>query len=216
MLTTMASSVKVAGREAIVVAAERLIALRGAQVPLRDIAVAAGHRNNSAVQYHFASREDLVEAVIDHRAPVLEGHRLERLVALEGDGAGDDVRSLLHALVGPLLDAPLADGDWHYARFLEQARVLPDAIARDTLQVHRASVALILSRLRPLVPKLSHDEWELRLQIFGSCVYSLAADHERRLEAGIAADDRSVAETAILDALTAVMLAKPTRRAATA
>jgi AcrR family transcriptional regulator len=202
-----------AGREAIVVAAERLIALRGVQVPLRDVAAAAGHRNNSAVQYHFASREDLVIAVIEHRAPALEVHRLDRLVALDAEGGADDVRSLLGALVLPLLEAPFADGDWFYARFLEQARVLPDTIERDSLQLHRGSVALILSRLRPLVPKMSRAEWDLRIQVFGSVVFALAADHERRLEAGLDDEDRDVAQSAILDALTAIMLVAPTRRA---
>ena len=54
------------GRERIIVAAERLIAERGIDVPLRDIAVAADQRNNSAVQYHFGSRDgDVAQRDVD-------------------------------------------------------------------------------------------------------------------------------------------------------
>ena len=40
-------------------AAERLIAEHGFEVPLREIAVAAGQRNNSAVNYYFRTQQDL-------------------------------------------------------------------------------------------------------------------------------------------------------------
>lgn len=42
-----------ASRTALLDAGERLIAERGVDVPLRDIAAAAGQRNNSAVHYYF-------------------------------------------------------------------------------------------------------------------------------------------------------------------
>ena len=195
------------GRDAIVAAAERLIALRGVEVPLRDIAVAAGHRNNSAVQYHFASREDLVVAVIEHRAPVLEARRLERLVAVERAGRGSEPRSLVGALVVPLLDGPLVDGDWHYARFLEQVRTLPGALDRPALDTHRASVALILGRLEGAMPAMPKRGREARIDVFGTTLFALAAAHERWLEAGTRSKAaRDVAEAAILDALAAVVL----------
>ncbi len=54
-------------RSDILDAAERLIAERGIQVPLRDIAVAAGQRNNSAVNYHFRNRQDLIDAIVRRR-----------------------------------------------------------------------------------------------------------------------------------------------------
>ena len=54
-------------KDALLDAAERLIAEHGFEVPLRDIAKAAGQRNNSAVNYHFRSRQDLVDAVVARR-----------------------------------------------------------------------------------------------------------------------------------------------------
>ncbi|MGY2061723.1 TetR family transcriptional regulator, partial [Nocardia gipuzkoensis] len=103
-------------RERLIVAAERLIAERGAAVPLRDIAAAAGQRNNSAIQYHFGSRDGLIAAVVELRMATLEVRRLELLAQRSGDG----VRELLAALVLPMFELSARHGIGHYARFLEQ------------------------------------------------------------------------------------------------
>ena len=196
------------GRDAIVVAAERMIALRGLSVPARDIAVAAGQRNNSAVQYHFGSREDLVVAVIEHRAPALEARRMERLIEAERSGRGDDTRALVSALVTPLLEAPLLDGSWYYGRFLEQVRVLPDALGRATLDAHRASAQLITERLRVAMPEMDDAAREQRIQIFGTALFALAADHERQLEAARKRRGTVMHGSTIVDALTAIVHAE--------
>src|SRR4051794_40171550 len=62
-------------RQRLLLAAEVLIAERGAAVPLRDIAVAAGQRNNSAVNYHFGSRDGLIQFVVDERTGAMEQRR---------------------------------------------------------------------------------------------------------------------------------------------
>ena len=54
-------------RTQLLLAGERLIAEFGPEVSLRDVAVAAGQRNNSAVHYHFGSRDGLIKAIIGHR-----------------------------------------------------------------------------------------------------------------------------------------------------
>ena len=56
-------------------AAERLIAEHGFEVPLREIAVAAGQRNNSAVNYYFRTRQDLIDAVVARRLVPMEAER---------------------------------------------------------------------------------------------------------------------------------------------
>src|SRR5258705_3450191 len=70
-------------KDALLDAAERLIAERGFEVPLRDIALAAGQRNNSAVNYHFRSRQDLLDAVVNRRLLPMEVERERRLRELE-------------------------------------------------------------------------------------------------------------------------------------
>ena len=54
----------VRAREAMIRAAERLFSERGIEaVSLREVGAVAGQRNNSAAQYHFGTREGLVDAV---------------------------------------------------------------------------------------------------------------------------------------------------------
>jgi AcrR family transcriptional regulator len=53
-----------------ILAAEQPFAENGVDgVSLREIAVAAGQRNNSAAQYHFGTKQGLVEAVFDYQRP---------------------------------------------------------------------------------------------------------------------------------------------------
>lgn len=111
-------------KERLLDAAERLVAERGIEVSSRDIATAAGQRNNSAVQYHFGSRDALHEAVIRRRQVPLEARRRELLDALASDGRLDDTLGLVDALVRPMTEL-LASGPTHYARFLEQVRRHP-------------------------------------------------------------------------------------------
>src|SRR4051794_8680724 len=73
-----------AARVLILRAAERLFAERGIEhVSLREIGVAAGQRNNSAVQYHFGTREELVRALYEDRLAPLDRRRRELLDRLD-------------------------------------------------------------------------------------------------------------------------------------
>jgi AcrR family transcriptional regulator len=50
--------------------AERLFAERGLDgVSLRQIATEAGTSNNSAVRYHFGSKDALIATIIEYRLP---------------------------------------------------------------------------------------------------------------------------------------------------
>ena len=69
-------------REQIVRTAERLFAERGVDgVSLRQVSVEVGNGNNSAVQYHFGSKERLVQAIFEYRVPYLHERR-RTLIAL--------------------------------------------------------------------------------------------------------------------------------------
>ena len=66
--------------EYLVLTAERLFAEHGiGGVSLRKISSAAGNGNNSAVQYHFGSKETLIQAIFEFRLAELHERR-ERLV----------------------------------------------------------------------------------------------------------------------------------------
>lgn len=106
-------------RQVILEAAERLFAERGiGAVPLRDVGVAAGQRNNVAVQYHFGDRESLIRAITSYRATVSEQVRNEILADLLAKGQPPHVRDLVRAFVLSLA-GHLEEGN-HYLAFLSR------------------------------------------------------------------------------------------------
>lgn len=100
----------------LITVAERLFAQHGLDgVSLRQIAAEAGTSNNSAVRYHFGSKEALITAILEFRLPPLIARR--ELLAARADS--DDLRSILEAHLLPVVD--LAEtGDNHYLMFLQQ------------------------------------------------------------------------------------------------
>jgi AcrR family transcriptional regulator len=102
-------------KEQLVVTAERLFALHGMDgVSLRQISAESGNANNSAVQYHFGSKEQFVQAIFEYRIPGLMRRR--RLLAAE---RGDDLRSCVETYFLPILEEA-EDIDSYYMMFLMQ------------------------------------------------------------------------------------------------
>jgi AcrR family transcriptional regulator len=101
-------------KQQIVRAAERLFATHGLDgVSLRQIGAAAGNGNNSAVQYHFGSKEQLVQAIFEDRLPYLD----ERRRLLVAQRRPDDLRSWVECYVLPILEQGEQDGS-HYLGFV--------------------------------------------------------------------------------------------------
>src|SRR3546814_11888057 len=63
-------------------------------VSLRQIAIAAGQGNTAAVQYHFGSKEGLLEAIFQHRLPAIDPRRKALIETLDPQQR-TQVRSLL-------------------------------------------------------------------------------------------------------------------------
>jgi AcrR family transcriptional regulator len=173
-------------REAMLLAAERLFGERGIEaVSLREVGAAAGQRNNSAAQYHFGSRDGLVDAIFARRMGAIDARRREVLARLDAEGRGHDRRALLEAVLLPLAEElGHADGVSWYARFLQQVAFEPgfDVAAGPRRDVTAALVAVS----ERLLAQLGHLPVELRAQrlrlTFRYFVHSLA-DRERALEA---------------------------------
>jgi AcrR family transcriptional regulator len=101
-------------KEQIVLAAERLFAERGYEgVSLREIGAAAGSGNNSAVQYHFGSKEQLVVAIFENRLTYIDDRRAILIAQLEPR----DIRAWVECYVLPLLEQGEIDGS-HYMSFI--------------------------------------------------------------------------------------------------
>lgn len=103
-------------KEALVTTAERLFALHGIDgVSLRQIAAAAGIGNNSAVRYHFGSKDGLMKAILLHRLPSLIQRR--KLLALRMPPR--ELRAAVEAHLLPLIEQA-EDESSYYTMFLEQ------------------------------------------------------------------------------------------------
>ncbi len=106
-------------RERLLDAAERLVALRGLAVSNREIALAAAHRNNSAIAYHFGSRQGLLDAVWERRSAAVNERRARMIDELDDDQRRD-VRQLARIHVVPLTDEVAARLPSYWARFNQQ------------------------------------------------------------------------------------------------
>jgi AcrR family transcriptional regulator len=143
-------------KERLIRVAERLYSEHGVDgVSLRQISARAGASNNSAVQYHFGSRDELIAAIFEYRLPDIHDRR-RVLVAQRGP---DDLRSWVECFILPALEQGEQE-DSHYLgfvaqmqRFADQGLVdrLPDryqASTRDYLDQMAAQMASVPEPIR--------------------------------------------------------------------
>ena len=85
-------------KESLILAAERLFGNHGVDgVSLRQIVAEAGAANNSAVQYHFGSKDGLVQAILEYRIPQL----MQRRRLLAARYGSSDLRSAWRSICAP-------------------------------------------------------------------------------------------------------------------
>ncbi|MDV3126898.1 TetR/AcrR family transcriptional regulator [Mycobacterium sp. 21AC1] len=155
-------------------AAERLIAEHGYDVPLRDIALAAGQRNNSAVNYHFRNRQELVDAVVARRLLPMELERERMLSDLDSEQSAD-ARALLRILVLPLVDVDAT----HYARFLEVVR---PRLPAEPQRAGESAWPRVLDALSHAVPISDRRLQHRRVSAVATAMFALIADRERQTQ----------------------------------
>jgi AcrR family transcriptional regulator len=161
-------------KDALLDAAERLVAEHGFDVPLRDIAKAAGQRNNSAVNYHFRSRQDLVDAVVARRLLPMELERERMLGELDADA---DAHALMRVLVLPLLRLEST----HYARFLQ---VVGPRLRTEPMNSAETAWPRVLDALSHAVPGGDRRTRHRRVAAVATAMFALAAEHERATQDG--------------------------------
>lgn len=159
--------------------AEKLIGERGLDaVSMRDVATAAGQRNNSAVQYHFGSRDGLVLQILRRRIDAINAQRAQLLAEADADGLGEDlptlVRVLLDPIVGLVRDQPDAP---HYARFLQRVGTVPEADVRADSD---GIVVRLMDAMSHLPRRVAFERVDLAVQMFTGAL----AVYEDRRDAG--------------------------------
>jgi len=109
-------------RERLLRTAERLFAVHGIDaVSMRSICAEADQRNNTALQYHFGDKQNLVEAILGERMGAINERRQAMLERLRSDGCEHDLHRLVAALITPFTDQ-LCDraGGRYYVLFAAQ------------------------------------------------------------------------------------------------
>jgi AcrR family transcriptional regulator len=94
--------VEVTTTDRILDAAEERFADLGFATSLRDITSRA-EVNLAAVNYHFGSKDALIQAVFARRLGPLNRERLERLGAIESGPKADSVEAIVEAFIGPAI-----------------------------------------------------------------------------------------------------------------
>lgn len=93
-------------KERLLLAGEHLFARRGIHaVRNRELYALAGQRNQSALHYHFGSRQGLVDAILDRHQRAVDGQIAAILDGLAGPTVRDLVDASVHALAREL-DTP--------------------------------------------------------------------------------------------------------------
>jgi AcrR family transcriptional regulator len=174
-------------RAAMIDAAERIVAERGlAALTLREVQTESGQANKSAAQYHFGSRQGLLEAVLEDRGrPVDEMRRaaLHELEALETP----TTPQLVEALVRPLAAATIYRRDSCHARFLAQAIFAPELSELMAARLRAGIVQEIWDRL-VLGSRLPRSTAMQRMSSVVVLTLSTLAAHEGRRMTRRAAD----------------------------
>jgi AcrR family transcriptional regulator len=161
----------------LLLAAERLFAEHGlAGVSLRQISIEAGSSNNSAIRYHFGSKDDLLHAIFAYRLNDL----MQRRALLRARANPNDLRAQLEAHILPLIE--LAESpDSSYVSFIEQ---LQRAGEIDVF-MHQAdamkSQEEFASGMQRLLPKIPEPARSMRIQQAQDLALHLAAERERAI-----------------------------------
>jgi AcrR family transcriptional regulator len=120
-------------RELFIQAAQELYAERSIDaVSLNEITVAAGQKNRNALQYHFGSRDGLLQAIIDKHAEAVHELRcavMEQAHKSDWSAAEASARVLVMPLTEYIVDNP--EGI-HYVKILSQLAAINSEILNPT------------------------------------------------------------------------------------
>nr|BFE30880.1 hypothetical protein GCM10010200_031310 [Actinomadura rugatobispora] len=192
--------------EKILGAAERLFAERGFEVSLREIAVAAGQRNHSAVQYHFGDKAGLVNALYESRMAPLNRRRRELIAEIRATGRARDLPALVRAYLAPLAEHVLAHRgtSWHL-RLTSRYVLAGGHRAWPFSSEHYAGMTELVALLTDVLPGLSDE----RLRVVNLHIVMVLADLEQRLSSDLDEPQATAAITDLHTTTEAILTASP-------
>ena len=192
--------------------AEELFMQRGFEGASMRMLTAKAGVNLAAVNYHFGSKDALIEAVFHRRLDAMNAERIAELERLETDADGRPLAadSIIRAFIGASLrmieDA--RGGGRNFIRLLGRAYTEPAKPIRALIgQMYAPAMERFKAAFSRALPELPRDELVWRMHfMFGTLAYTLAATDTVQLIAGAKPEDRYDARV-LQDRLTAFMSA---------
>ena len=172
-------------RERLLDEAERLFARSSiAGVTSRQIIDAADQRNQSAVSYHFGSREGLLSELLARRGGPVDQRRGEMRSRL---GAAPTVHDLVRCLVDPYVDLLEEESGRSYVRIVAQLRGRFAVWRVESDTATTAHLASILNEIeqRPDLPAPLRRE---RVVAMIMVLTATTAERARRMDEGVVLD----------------------------
>jgi AcrR family transcriptional regulator len=175
---------------AILDAAERLFAAHGFKATSLRAITSAAKANLGAVNYHFASKDALVLAVLRRRVQPFNEQRLALLSRFEAEAAGRPlpVKKILEALFRPPVEqlARGSKGARSCMRLMAQALAEPGALLQPLIEEEFAEKnRRFHAAIRRALPFLSSDEVHWRLHFaHGAFLHTMAHSNVLELASG--------------------------------
>jgi AcrR family transcriptional regulator len=187
-------------RTRILDAAEELFMLHGFEGTSMRQLTAKAEANLAAVNYHFGSKDALIEAVFRRRLDPMNAMRIAELDRLERDAAGRAGSSILSPaqIIGAFVGASLRmiedakSGGRNFIRLLGRTYTDPQKHIRSLIgQLYAPAMARFKAAFERALPQMPADELVWRMHfMFGTLAYTLAATDTVQLIAGCKPEDR--------------------------
>ena len=177
-------------------AAEELFLLHGFEGASMRMLTARAGVNLAAINYHFGSKDALIEAVLRRRLDPMNANRIAALDRLEAEAAGRALapEAIIGAFVGTSLrmieDA--RGGGRNFIRLLGRTYTDPDKQIRALIgQLYAPAMERYKAAFTRALPDLPAEEMVWRMHfMFGTLSYTLAATDTVQLIAGCKPEDR--------------------------
>ena len=186
-------------RTRILDAAEELFMQHGFEGTSMRLLTAKAGANLAAVNYHFGSKDALVEAVFRRRLDPMNTARiaeLDRLEKQDKDGAGraPSPQQIIGAFVGASLRMieDSKNGGRNVIRLLGRTDTDPQKHIRSLIgQLYAPAMERFKAAFERSLPQMPRDELVWRIHfMFGTLAYTLAATDTVQLIAGCKPEDR--------------------------
>jgi len=183
-------------RTRILDAAEELFMLHGFEATsMRQLTAKAG-ANLAAVNYHFGSKDALVEAVFRRRLDLMNATRIAELDRMEKEAGGKPLapQQIIGAFVGASLRMieDTSGGGRNFIRLLGRTYTDPQKHIRSLIgQLYAPAMERFKAAFERALPQMPRDEliWRMHF-MFGTLAYTLAATDTVQLIAGCKPEDR--------------------------